>query len=235
MCKRLTLLTSQPSQKFKVYLGCGLLAAVFFIAVFARLAVGVLYTELELFDSIVGDYIRSFTTPVLTQVAIFVTHLGSAPIVISVFIITAAYLFFSVRHRWETIVLTTSLLGGMVLNETLKFTFQRSRPSIQHLVEADGYSFPSGHAMVAFIFYGMVGYLLWLNFREKSRFSWYIPLLCFGLAIAIGVSRIYLGVHFPSDVIAGFAAGGIWLLFSVMGLHVVRLYKGSRSVDVDKD
>jgi len=104
----------------------------------------------------------------------------------------------------------------------LKTAFQRARPDIQHLIAVGGYSFPSGHAMVATVFYGMLGYLIWLNLRERSKTAWIVPVLTALLIFSIGVSRIYLGVHFPSDVLAGFAAGGLWLTGCIVGLHAFR-------------
>ncbi|MCK9906483.1 phosphatase PAP2 family protein, partial [Frankia sp. Cpl3] len=103
-----------------------------------------------------------------------------------------------------------------------------SRPSMHHLVEAGSYSFPSGHAMVSAAFYGMLGYLIWLNLRQRTKPAWYVVALTVLLIVAIGISRVYLGVHFPSDVIAGFAAGSIWLTACIFGLHAIRHYLGKK-------
>lgn len=113
-------------------------------------------------------------------------------------------------------MLAVSLAGGWLLNTVLKEVFHRTRPDIEHLVAAGGYSFPSGHAMIATAFYGMLGYLIWLNLKRRDKPAWYVMVLTFILVVAIGTSRIYLGVHFPSDVIAGFAAGGVWLVACVL-------------------
>ncbi|MDT2294513.1 phosphatase PAP2 family protein [Paenibacillus larvae] len=80
------------------------------------------------------------------------------------------------------------------------------------MVDATGYSFPSGHAMVSSSFYGFMVYLLWKHQRRKWRAAWLIPWLGAFVIFLIGFSRIYVGVHYPSDVLAGFAAGGIWLI-----------------------
>ena len=76
--------------------------------------------------------------------------------------------------------------------------------------------------MIATAFYGMLGYLIWSNLRQRSKPSWYVMLLTFCLVAAIGASRVYLGVHYPSDVIAGFAAGGVWLLACELALGAAR-------------
>ncbi len=79
--------------------------------------------------------------------------------------------------------------------------------------------------MISTAFYGMLGYLLWLSLRERSKTAWPVIVLTVCLVFFIGVSRVYLGVHFPSDVIAGFAAGGLWLIACIIGLHTIRKYK----------
>ena len=215
-----------PLTKLFLRLGVGFMAGMLLIFLFAKLAEGLLYNELETFDLAVGNYVRSFANGGLTRVAIFVTTLGSAAVEISLFLIVGWFLYFRLKHTWEPVILAVTLAGCWVLNEVLKAFFQRSRPDIEHLVEAGGYSFPSGHAMISAAFYGMLGYLLWLNLRDHSRPLWYVWPLALLLVFSIGLSRIYLGVHFPSDVIGGFAAGGAWLIACIMGLEGIRYYKG---------
>ncbi|MBA4495598.1 phosphatase PAP2 family protein [Paenactinomyces guangxiensis] len=122
-------------------------------------------------------------------------------------------------------MLAGNLAGAWLLNITLKSLIQRPRPNLQHLIEVDGYSYPSGHAMVAAAFYGMIGYLVWFNLRTKGKPSWYEIVFTVLLILAIGTSRVYLGVHYPSDVIAGFAAGGVWLVACIKGLNILQYYK----------
>ncbi|HEX6922907.1 MAG TPA: phosphatase PAP2 family protein, partial [Bacillales bacterium] len=98
--------------------------------------------------------------------------------------------------------------------------FQRQRPEIHRLIEVTGYSFPSGHAMGSFVFYGMLGYFFIL-FLKSEYLKAGSTLLMAGLIFMIGFSRVYLGVHYPSDVLAGFAAGGAWLTICIIGLKVV--------------
>ena len=114
------------------------------------------------------------------------------------------------------------LAGTWLLNNLLKTIFQRTRPDTLHLVAVGGFSFPSGHAMIATAFYGMLGYIMWSHLLHGSKPAWYVLLLTFCLVIAIGVSRVYLGVHYPSDVVAGFAAGGVCLLACVLTLRALR-------------
>lgn len=215
-----------PFIEFLADMVWGLVAGIFLLTVFAKLAEDLLEQELGTFDTVIGDFVRSFTTPGLTKVQIGISNLGSALVEISLFLVACGILIFYLHHYWEAVVLTANLTGAWVLNNALKFIFQRTRPDIQHLVEAGGYSFPSGHAMISAAFYGMLGYLFWLNLRERGRRVWYIPFIAGLVILSIGVSRIYLGVHFPSDVVAGFAAGGAWLIACIVGLHAIRFYQG---------
>ncbi|WP_407372011.1 phosphatase PAP2 family protein [Carnobacterium sp.] len=104
-------------------------------------------------------------------------------------------------------------LGAGLLNQLVKFLFQRTRPTIEHLILQDGYSFPSGHSMASLICYGGIAFLI-IQFTSKKWTKWVVGLLAALLIIIIGISRIYLGVHFPSDVIGGFCLAGSWLLLS---------------------
>jgi len=211
--------------KFGTHLTWGIVTGILFLVFFAKLVEDLLHQELGTFDAMVGDFIRSYATESLTGLAIIITQMGSFFVEISLLLVVGGYLLLRLKNIWETVVLASNLVGGWLLNIVLKAIFHRTRPDIQHLVEAGGYSFPSGHAMIAMAFYGMLGYLLWLNLRVRSKPSWYIIVITVGLIIAIGISRIYLGVHFPSDVIAGFAAGGVWLVACITGLHAIKYYR----------
>jgi undecaprenyl-diphosphatase len=112
------------------------------------------------------------------------------------------------------------LIGGEILNQLLKLLIHRARPEMI-LIHARGYSFPSGHAMLSVIAYGLFTYLLCLQNRSwKKRVV--LVCGCAILALLIGLSRIYLGVHYFSDVVAGFAAGGLWLSTCITAIELVR-------------
>lgn len=104
--------------------------------------------------------------------------------------------------------------GGAALNSLLKHLFVRTRPDLFRVVEATGYSFPSGHAMVSLCFYGMLAFFIVRNIKSL-RWRLVIISLAVLLVVAIGISRIYLGVHYPTDVIAGYTAGAMWLFFRI--------------------
>lgn len=221
-------LLQYPPVRFGLIMLGGIAAGASFLALFIKILEELLFDQLETLDIVIIQLIRSFANEGLTNVATWFTQIGSAIVEITIVLLAGAYLWFRLKHTWEAVILVISLAGGGLINFILKNFFQRSRPAIEHLVQAGGYSFPSGHAMVSTTFYGMLGYLVWLNLRESNRPSWYVPVLTVLLILAIGFSRVYLGVHYPSDVVAGFAAGGAWLTSCIVGLHAIRFYKGER-------
>ena len=105
-----------------------------------------------------------------------------------------------------------NLVGAVALNQVLKYLIQRPRPDGFRLATEVGYSFPSGHSMVSMAFYGLIIWMIWrYHKRDIMRLVW---CAVFGLIIVmVGISRIYLGVHYASDVIAGFCVSTVWLVF----------------------
>lgn len=190
------------------------------------------YPQLAGFDHYFTSYVQSFRSARVTLCMKVITALGSAAVTIAI----AVFVLFYARYHnrkflAEASVLAICLSGAWLANEALKAFFQRARPGAPALVFAKGYSFPSGHAMISFAFYGLLGYLLWQYSRRGQQLACRVgAVVAWILAVTIGISRIYLGVHFPSDVIAGFAAGGTWLAGCVMALfiiHALRLPEGN--------
>lgn len=149
------------------------------------------------------------------------THLGSSPVLTVVAIVVAAALL---RRRLRVLAVgwLIALAGGGLLNLALKSLFARPRPAFADpRAVAEGWSFPSGHAMGTFITFGMLSYLGILFVRtQRAR----LAILVFAVAwtVAMGFSRMYLGVHYLSDVLAGFAAGTVWLAACISGIEVAR-------------
>lgn len=106
----------------------------------------------------------------------------------------------------------TNLVLVVILNTLLKNVIQRPRPDGFRLVSEVGYSFPSGHSMVAMAFYGFLAWLVW-RYEHEELIRWFYTLIFSLLILAVGISRIYLGVHYASDVIAGFFVALAWLAF----------------------
>lgn len=215
-----------PLGEFGKYLVIGIISAALTILLFAKLAEDLIYDELNVFDSTVTNLIDRFASPALTRIMKVITDIGSAPVLIIVALLAFYILYRKHRHYWDSAMVALSLGGGFLLNEILKFAFHRARPNIARLVEAGGYSFPSGHAMISATFYGFIAYLFWINMKRfKLRYVIVVSTLI--LIVLIGISRIYLGVHYPSDVVAAYAAGGFWLTGCILGLQTIRYYKAS--------
>ena len=172
-------------------------------------------------DLRVMSLLQVLRSPTFDRVMLFVTYLGNWQLVFSGAALVAIYLAFS--NRWASVVaLAASLLGGEVLVWVGKYLFARPRPDLANaLISAHGPSFPSGHAFVAFSFYGLVAWLVAERASTRPRQAIVFGVTLFGIA-ALGFSRIYLGVHWPSDVLASFALGACWLTIIVTGLNIAR-------------
>ena len=140
--------------------------------------------------------------------------IGSTLAVVIICLLILFFLYKVLHHRHELLLFIVVVAGSPLLNHLLKEIFQRPRPDLHRLIDIGGYSFPSGHAMNAFTVYGILTFLLWRHiFKHSGR----ILLLLFSsfFIIMIGVSRIYSGVHYPSDIIGGYLASGFWLGTSI--------------------
>ena len=120
--------------------------------------------------------------------------------------------------------------GGALLNEALKLYFARARPDIAEMLrQAQGYSFPSGHAMGSTVVFGALSYLA---FRTATQWRWKAAAVALGatIVLAVSLSRVYLGVHWISDVVAGIAAGTLWVVISTMAYETMRRIRLLRAV-----
>ena len=200
-----------------------MLLAVILLAAF--MVVAYRFAQMATFDRHVTGYIQSFASGGLTTGMLFLTTLGSAIVEIALVLVISIYLFQRLHRVWEPALLITCLIGAWLLNEVLKAFYQRARPDIFRLAQAGGYSFPSGHAMISLAFYGMLAYLVWFDLRRRGSSRAWVPAVALGmLVLLIGISRIYLGVHYPSDVLGGYAAGGVWLMACVTALRAIRFF-----------
>ncbi|SHL48384.1 phosphatase PAP2 family protein [Hymenobacter psychrotolerans] len=143
--------------------------------------------------------------PALTSVVHFVTFFASLPFLAPAGVLLPAALRWRGRKR-EALELLLAVAGSAILNQLLKMHFQRPRPTTALLAQL-GLSFPSGHAMIGMALYGCLAWLLWRHGRHPV---WGLLLLLW--AVLIGLTRVYLQVHYATDVLAGFAAGLLWLI-----------------------
>ena len=191
--------------------------------VFIYVVFRVFYFKKDSFDFAVFDYLKQYVSDPLTSAMQVITFLGTHSFLIPANIVLIAYFLFIKKHRWYSIKIPVVALGGLSLMFVLKFIFNRPRPLIPLLHEAKGLSFPSGHALMSFSFYGLLIYLVWQNISTRwVRIVLTIFLLL--LILLIGFSRVYLRVHYASDVLAGFAVGIIWLVLSLWVTRKIEVY-----------
>lgn len=202
------------------YLITGAALTVTGFLVFSKLASELLENELLHLDISVTQWLVSFRTGWLTKLMQDITNLGSTGWLIGlVLVVSILGLWF--QKYVKVLSLAVVVGGALLLTELLKATFQRVRPDLPWLTIASGYSFPSGHTLNSMALYGFLSYLVFRNCNNKiNRYVWSTGL--FILALLIGISRVYLGVHYPSDVLAGWAVAGGWLGTCITGIELLK-------------
>ena len=170
------------------------------------------------FDDKVFTYLQTHVSDENNQVMLFFTFLGKHEFLIPANLVLIAYFLFVKKHRWYSIKVPAIALSSLALMFGLKHLFDRNRPLIPLLEEARGLSFPSGHALMSVTFYGLLIYIVFKGFKNKPL-KWTLITLLLLLILIIGFSRIYLRVHYASDVIAGFCVGLLWLVICVWVLN----------------
>jgi undecaprenyl-diphosphatase len=162
------------------------------------------------FDKLLISFIQGMETARLTSAMKFFTYIGTLRFISILTILIFFFLFYGLKHRLEILILLAVVFCTPILNRLLKLYFHRARPDFHRLIEIGGYSFPSGHAMNAFSFYSILAFLLWRHAPSRLARTAVILVSTF-MVLAIGTSRIYLGVHYPSDIVGGFLASGFWV------------------------
>lgn len=198
----------RPSKLLGVAIPLSLLIAIASLFVFAWIAEEVLEQHTRRFDSAVRDWVHQFSSPWLTGAAKAASFIGADVLVAA--LIGCLLVFAFLRWRRAALWLTITMAGALVLNLSLKDAFHRQRPAPFFVPLPHTYSFPSGHALFSFCFYGVLAGLL--AGRIKSLMAriciWIVAAV---LIAAIGLSRIYLGVHYPTDVLGGYLAAAVWV------------------------
>lgn len=156
----------------------------------------------------------------LAESARDITALGSVAVLSGVVALATGYLLLS-RRRTAALFVVVASLGGLGLNAVLKHSFDRERPDeILHLIDIDSYSFPSGHAMSSATIYLTLAVLL-TRLTPHRRRKLYVLGAALALTFCVGLSRVFLGVHYPSDVVAGWAAGLAWAQLCWLAAHFI--------------
>jgi undecaprenyl-diphosphatase len=173
-------------------------------------------------DTSFSQFVYEVRSPGLTWFLKIITSFGASVTIVVATLVSIILLM--KKHRKEAILFCVALIIGSFLNSGLKTWTHRTRPAGVPLVVETSYSFPSGHAMNAFIFYGLLAYFSY-HFSRSKRFSVSITFFCTLMILMIGFSRVYLGVHYLTDVIAGYLAGFWWFMTVLLVQHLLIFYR----------
>ena len=209
---------SSLRHRLRQQLGAGALvfvvAALVFVVIARQVVIG---APLTTFDAELANWLHRRADPPLTALMLAVTTLHST-VAVSCYAAAAAIYLFS-KHRWRALATVFVCVAGLTLNVAMKFAFQRARPTFDHpLLTLNTYSFPSGHMAGSTIFYGLCIAWVWARTRQ---WRWRLPAMLAAVAALalVGLSRMYLGVHYLSDVAAAFAEGVAWLALCLTALQ----------------
>jgi undecaprenyl-diphosphatase len=173
-------------------------------------------------------WLHQYTNPTLDQVMLLFTTLGES-VVLTLLLLVASIGLLRFGRWIDVLGLIVAGAGAGIINQLLKVSYQRIRPDLfDGPFELTSYSFPSGHSMGSIVCYGMLAFVI-VRLLTRPPYRVCIVVVAALLVIGVGLSRMYFGVHFPTDVIGGFIAGAIWLTFSIMIVHFGELYAKRRA------
>ncbi len=181
-----------------------------FSIIFALIMVLVILDKCSFIDNGIYNFIISNRCDALDNYFKFITRLGNYKTVIAIVLVLAI-----IFHNRYSFYLGINVSSSVLLNTFFKQCIRRDRPNLLRLIEQGGYSFPSGHAMISICLYGYLFYLTYTKVNNKFL-KYSVSILLFLIIISIGVSRIYLGVHYASDVIAGYLLATIYVMLFIV-------------------
>lgn len=202
------------------YSSVGLIFAIGLVLIFQRIAGSLDKPRLLYIDQGLYEIARSVASPNTDFVFTVLTFLGSNIVVVPLMLIAV---FFLIRNRFRraAFVLFFSTTSTLVINSLLKSVFVRNRPTeTGYNFLWQDYSFPSGHTMIATVFYGLLGYMV-ITFEKNPTRKLLFFIFFTSIILAVGGSRISLGVHYFSDVAAAYAVGGFWTIWNI---YIIKIF-----------
>ena len=170
----------------------------------------ILKASFEQRDTAIQNWVHGFAAPALTGLMEGLSWIGS-PYLVTPAVTLAAGWFWWRRYKDDAVLVAAAALGGVALDAVMKAHFRRMRPEVPWaFVHEHSFSFPSGHSVLAMVMYGVIVY----KTQDKLHSKWAKAALIVGaflMVVGIGASRVYLGVHYPSDVAGGYFVGALWL------------------------
>jgi membrane-associated phospholipid phosphatase len=189
----------------------GLILSVLVMLLMAKIHEEIAQPFLEHVDQQLMQTIHAHNTPALTRLAFTLSFIGS-PLALVPGIALSALVLWAVKLRRDALLLVIAIGGAALLDTVLKLHFRRIRPTVPWaLVTEHSFSFPSGHSVGAVVLYGTITYLIWNHLHDLAQRAAVIASALLLIA-GIGASRVYIGVHYPTDVAAGYLVGLLWLL-----------------------
>ena len=210
----------------------GLISCIVVIYVFAQISDEVLEKEAFGFDKTILLWIHhNLANPVLDRIMLFITYLGN-PNVVVVLVTIIMIVFLWRKYYQEAKIFAVDCAGGVILSYELKTFFSKTRPQLwDSPLNEVSYSYPSGHALGSAVLYVFLGYVL------ANRYPKFAPLIytCATLLILlIGFSRLYLGVHWPTDIIGGYCIGFLWAVLCITMLKLLTSKQQKQNLGKDK-
>ena len=201
----------------------------FFIAIALLIIVirQVFGNDQSAFDQEVFNYLMPYVSDTNTAIMKVFTFLGSYQFLIPAFLLFFAWYYFRKKNKWYFIKILTIAVSNLLLLFGLKFFFNRPRPLIPLLKEVPGLSFPSGHALMGLTFFGLIIYIVYRDVSNKWL-KWIIIILLVFIILLVGFSRVYLRVHYASDVIAGYCFGILSMMILLLMLKQVELFNARK-------
>jgi len=214
-----------------IFLIAGVIVAAFFTWVFSELAERVMSGGTQAFDEAILRWMAAHHSKALTSTMLEITTLGTGTVLLMIVCVAALFLTLT-KHKYSALLLLVATGGGLLLDMVLKLQFNRPRPHVFIWgTQAFGSSFPSGHAMGATITYSTVAYLA-ARLHRRAWARWITMLIALLVIFLIGVSRMYLGVHYPSDVLAGAIMGLAWAGFCMATLEAIQRFAERRAPEL---
>lgn len=194
------------------------------LVLFALLALLVISDRADPVDQAILIWVQEDSSIRVDQIALEITALGSALVAAVLCLIATGLLWNDARRA--ALLLWPALIGGLILSRAFKLLFARERPELfdRGITYTRGASYPSGHALTAIVVFTLLAYLTWQ--RTTSAAAHFLVITSWlALVLLVGWSRIYLGVHYPSDVVGGYLLGLLWAFFCIAPLRPARIRK----------
>jgi undecaprenyl-diphosphatase len=200
-----------------------IVAGIFLMAflVFAAIANEMVMENENHLDKVVFQKLAGITHPHTTQLMLIITFFGSSYFLLPAYFFLIIYFLVFKKNRRLSLDVSAFAITSALILFSLKAIFHRHRPLDPLVKNVNGFSFPSGHSFSAFTFFGLMIYILWKNPMDPFL-RWVLTTLFFLFACAIAFSRVYLHVHYASDVVAGFCLCIVWLVISLWGVEKLR-------------